>query len=235
MRRRNWWLILPISVALGFAVFRFWGAIVAPVVAVAFFVFRDRALGNTIEADQNARLAAFIEAQAKSHTAATPVGLLPIVRPLPQSDLPPLPSAAPKPSRPVSLSREQAVARSVSLALVSNDLPLAVALVREWAGDIEAIRLQAKDWDRLGGAALECGEFLVAGRAQEAAALATGDEALAQKRLLEAAAWSSEAGRPEIARDLYGRLLARYPASPYENFARAGIERITSQGTSVPG
>ena len=238
MRHRNWWLILIPAVALGFALFRFWGAVLAPFAALACFGWLDSRgeSARKAQANENARLAAFIEAQAKSSTipAASPK--------LTAAAAPPVAQTMRAPVRPAALSRQDAVNRALRLALDANDLPLAVALARDWSADIDAIRLEAAQFDRLAGAALEHGEFFVAGRLHETAARAAGDEALAQKRLLEAAAKSSQAGAREAARELYRALLARYPQSPYANFARGGLERIeadpakiTSMGTSDPG
>lgn len=53
---------------------------------------------------------------------------------------------------------------------------------------------------------------------------ATGNELPAQKLLFEAAHKAGEAGEPAIAIQLYARLLARYPASPFATEARAAVE-----------
>jgi Arc/MetJ-type ribon-helix-helix transcriptional regulator len=53
---------------------------------------------------------------------------------------------------------------------------------------------------------------------------AASGELARQKLLFEAAHKSGEAGEPALAIQLYGRLLARYPASAFAAEARAAVE-----------
>jgi TolA-binding protein len=63
-----------------------------------------------------------------------------------------------------------------------------------------------------------------AAAAPAAAAPTTGNEMSSQKLLFEAAHKAGEAGEPALAIQLYARLLARYPASPFAADARAAVE-----------
>jgi hypothetical protein len=47
-----------------------------------------------------------------------------------------------------------------------------------------------------------------------------------QKLLLEAAAKADEAGEPVLSIQLYARLMARYPDSPFAAQARAAVEQL---------
>jgi TolA-binding protein len=60
--------------------------------------------------------------------------------------------------------------------------------------------------------------------APPAPAPGTGNDLPVQKLLFEAAHKASEAGEPAIAIQLYARLLARYPASPFAAEARTAVE-----------
>jgi TolA-binding protein len=63
--------------------------------------------------------------------------------------------------------------------------------------------------------------------AQPAAAVpapGTDNDLAAQKLLFEAAHKAGEAGEPAIAIQLYARLLARYPASPFAAEARTAVQ-----------
>ena len=59
----------------------------------------------------------------------------------------------------------------------------------------------------------------------QARAPAPRDPTLAQQKLLfEAAAKTGDAGEPALSIELYGRLLARFPQSPFTEQARSAIE-----------
>jgi len=53
---------------------------------------------------------------------------------------------------------------------------------------------------------------------------AGNDAAVLQRLLLEAASKAGEAGEPALSIQLYAKLLARYPQSPFADQARAAVE-----------
>ena len=55
---------------------------------------------------------------------------------------------------------------------------------------------------------------------------AVGDDVAQQKLLFESAHKAGEAGEPELAIQLYARLLARYPASAFAEQARVGADAL---------
>lgn len=227
MSKRNGWILIAISLVAGFAMFSVPGALTLAAIAAGLVFWLGRVQRGKTEADVNARLAAFMEAQAKTGSAPAVV----VVKPPREK-----PAAAP--------SRQEVAARSVKLALAAKESPLAVALLRELDAEAASIGLDAPSMERLSVVALEHGEFFVAACLQEAAA--SSDAALAQKKLVEIAGRALEAGRAKMARRLYERLLERHPASSYESVARAGLKRslasgtvtspaVTSRDTSAPG
>jgi hypothetical protein len=59
-----------------------------------------------------------------------------------------------------------------------------------------------------------------------ASSIAPGAELSPQKLLFDAARKAGEAGEPALAIQLYGRLLARYPATEFAGEARATVEAL---------
>ena len=69
-------------------------------------------------------------------------------------------------------------------------------------------------------------EPLPAAPAAAALPAASSDDLALQKLLFESAHKAGEAGEPALATQLYARLLARYPASPFAGQARAAVEAL---------
>jgi len=229
MRRRNWWLILPLSAVLGYVAFRFWGALVAPLVAVIALAALDGRRRNRLEVE-NARLASFLEANAPGTPPKLADPAVPTVDtanaiPGAASEPPLRPVRPVLPARTVPVSRSETLERSVALALRGNDPALAVALMREWQ-ELPSTAFGPAELARLSEAALAAGEFFVAGCLAESTAARRGDVVAAQKALLEYAGRAVRAGSPGMARGLYERLISVHPASPFVSFARASMDRL---------
>ncbi len=240
MRRRNWWVILPLSALLGYFGFRFWGALAGPLLTVVVLAVMDNRRRNHLDVE-NARLATFLESQApgtlpKPAGAASPAiaaaSAFAVPQPTPTQSAAadfvpgltrPVKPALPAPSVPVT--RTETLERTVALALRGNDPALAVALMREWQ-DVPSTPFAPTELARLWEVALGIGEFFVAGCLAESTAARLGDSVSAQKALLEFAARAASAGIPQMARRLYERLIKAHPTSPFVSFARASMERL---------
>ncbi len=242
MRRRNWWVILPLSALLGYFGFRFWGALAGPLLTVVVLAVLDNRRRNHLDVE-NARLATFLESQAPGTlpkpagaasptiaTAAASSSEVPQPTPIQSAAADfasgltrPVNPALPAPSVPVT--RAETLERTVALALRGNDPALAVALMREWQ-DVPATPFAPTELARLSEVALGIGEFFVAGCLAESTAVRLGDSVSAQKALLEFAGRAARAGIPHMARRLYERLIKAHPTSPFVSFARASMERL---------
>ena len=250
MRRRNWSLILPATaiaafapLALaGFAVFGVLAAFLAPIVVVTVFAWRDWQERQAAEEFENARLAAFIKARdaapQSAPAPASPPAAHAVTSPATMNPAVPvatMPSAASGPAAAANAATgapaaEHAAAHAILQALKANDRARATALFLELGARRRALELSPADWGRVGAAALEQGAFLDAAWALHAGALLAGDEAAAQKHLLEVAGKASAAGDARVAFKLYGNLLKKYPSSPYAELARKSM-RIEQKKT----
>lgn len=216
MRRRNWSIIFSLAAITGYAGFGFWGAFVAPMVALAAYAWNDRREGSTAQKDEQARFAAFLQsADAAPEIPDTPVA------PAQTKDLP-------------RLSRAALASRSIVLAVRSTDMTLAAGLLGEFSPLRDQLALDAGTLNKLGQALLERHAFLDAGWALHAGAIAAGDTVAAEKKLAEVAGKAAVSGQPETARRLYLELVERYPEAGFANFARARAEELHRQMNTSP-
>lgn len=219
MRRRNWTVILTLAVAAGFAVYGVWGAFVAPFIAVAGYAFVDWRAGKRTRPSDEERFAAFL--QAAGETPGTMA--VPEARP-----------EAPEANKPAGLTRPAMASKSLSLAVRSGDLPLAIALLHEYSALRHEMAIDAATWHKVGTALLERQAFADAAWALHAAAVALGDTTGAQKRLAEVAGLAAAAGAEPVARGLYLSLVGRYPDSALASFAHARAEALHRRIAGAP-
>src|SRR5579859_7005140 len=120
--------------------------------------------------------------------------------------------------------RLRAAAHAIELCLANGQAEAAAGVFAEYVDERAELRLAPVQWDALGRALLGVGSFMQAAWALHAGALLAGDALAAQKRLIEVADKAGAAGQPGVALRLYRTLLAKYPASPYAEFARSNLK-----------
>ncbi len=211
MRRRNWSVIFSLAAIAGYAGFGFWGAFVAPMVALAAYAWNDRREGSAAQTDEEERFAAFLQsADAAPEIPETPIA------PVQAREMP-------------RLSRAALATRSIASAVRSTDMALAAGLFEEFSALRDQLTLDAGTLDKLGQTLLERRAYLDAGWALHAGAIAAGDAVAAEKKLAEVAGKAAVSGQLETARRLYLELVERYPEAGFANFARARAEELQRQ------
>ena len=120
--------------------------------------------------------------------------------------------------------RRRAAAQAIGACLVAGQTGTAAGLFDEYVAERAEIPLAPAQWEALGRALLGASSFMQAAWALHAGALLAGDAPGAQKRLIEIAGKAGEAGQSEAALKLYRTLLAKYPDSPYAQFARDNMK-----------
>jgi hypothetical protein len=173
------------------------------------------------------REAAFLAELARS--AAAKGGKTRVAAPAPKPAAAPAASpAAARPAAPAAaparaVAAPQAAALAIKAALAQANSGEAARLFLLHAAQRTGILLDPGEWNSLGEALLAQGAYLEAAWALHAGALLAGDAVGAQRRLIEVAGRASAARQPQVALKLYQTLVAKYPASDFVEFARAGI------------
>lgn len=215
MRRRNWSVIFSLAAVAGYAGFGFWGAFVAPMVALAAYAWNDRREGSAAQKDEEERFAAFLQS-----ADAVP-------------EIPEAPIAQAQSAELPRLSRAALATRSIVLAVKSTDMTLAAGLFEEFSALRGQLTLDAATLNKLGQTLLERRAYLDAGWALHAGAIAAGDAVAAEKKLAEVAGKAALSGQPETARRLYLELVERYPEAGFANFARARADELHRQAQAA--
>ena len=136
--------------------------------------------------------------------------------------------------------RQRTAGQAITLCLGNGQAAAAAGVFAEYLDERAGLRLAPAQWDALGRALLGQESFMPSAWALHAGALLAGDSVGAQKRLIEVAGKAGAAGQPEAAVRLYRTLLAKYPDSPYAQFARENMKLeekrlVTARDTSGPG
>lgn len=144
------------------------------------------------------------------------------------------------PGEALAALRRRSAVQAITLCLASGQVPAAAAVFVEYLDERAGLRLAPAQWDALGRALLGQNNFMASAWALHAGALLARDAAGAQKRLMEVAGRAGAAGQPEAALQLYRTLLAKYPDSPYAQFAREHMKHeekrlVTARHTSGRG
>lgn len=133
--------------------------------------------------------------------------------------------------------RRRSAVQAITLCLANGQTAAAAGVFAEFLDERAGLRLAPVQWDALGRALLAQNNFMASAWALHAGALLAGDAAAAQKRLVEVAGKAGAAGQSEAALQLYRTLLAKYPDTPYAQFARENMKleekrRVTARDTS---
>lgn len=144
------------------------------------------------------------------------------------------------PGEALAALRRRSAVQAITLCLASGQTAAAAAVFTEYLDERAGLRLAPAQWDALGRALLGQNNFMASAWALHAGALLARDAAGAQKRLVEVAGRAGAAGQPEAALQLYRTLLAKYPDSPYAQFARENMKLeekrlVTARDTSGRG
>ena len=144
------------------------------------------------------------------------------------------------PGQAQAVWRQRTAVQAITLCLANGQAAAAASVFAEYLDERAGLRLAPAQWDALGRTLLAQGSFMPSAWALHAAALLAGDAVGAQKRLIEVAGKAAAAGQADAALRLYRTLLAKYPDSPFAQFARENMKLeekrlVTARGTSGRG
>lgn len=144
------------------------------------------------------------------------------------------------PGEALAALRRRTAEQAITSCLANGQAAAAASVFAEYLDERAGLRLAPAQWDALGRALLAQKNFMASAWTLHAAALLAGDTSRAQKRLVEVAGKAGAAGQPEAALQLYRTLLAKYPDTPYAQFARENMKLeekrlVTARDTSGRG